>query len=843
MHSKASAEGDNARIAVNRPRDLKQIQNLKYSEDLKKRNKDDLFATLQLAYQIEFIRIINFFPDLVVLAWKKEITDLAKDLLTMAQNDPTTNQMISYDTTFNLGDFYVSSFVLRNTILQNDPIFPVAFMIHERKFQKHHEKFISELSPSLDLSSIKHIPVVTDREKGIISAFNKVLPNIPLVLCGNHILKDVEFWVKRAGGKKDDIKVLKDHIEQLRNAESKEEWVIKYEQFRILWSESFSNYFEKYLHEPMFQFSSRFYTKQFHAFKNKTSTNNVSESMNRILKDATDWKELPLDSILLCFEHLQTFYLYEFERAQYGLGKFRLKATFQDLLKRPTEHTQFPDYLPIEKIVFKVKSQNPDTTPTINKQSCQRMTQTSIANLCIERNLVSLNTQLQVFIVKNPFKKEVHSVFLSPKPSCSCKSSGLCFHIIAVQKATGIFIQDTFSYCLSTLRKQARKKRCEGKSGRKKPRKEDYAYITEPAPDSMLARSTQFATKEETSIIELSSESNSVDLIVEDFPCPKNTSTPKKINIQKENYPWHNIEGDFDIRTPCLKPQAWLEGDILDSALINIIKSSALSSCCFAVPTHYFHAVANGGYLPFLKLADHMSLLNFDALLFPINTDLSLYGGGVHWLLAVADLRQKKVIILDSLSNNAYDKYCQIIQKILYGIYALCSNVQYLETEWTWIVSADCPKQNNAYDCGLHVLIHTYSICNGLQYIKNFDSLKVRKWLDEVVKLLDYQHMEKKGEKIHQRISQKMLTYNPPMIQLMERNTEEDIRNFASHYGSAEGWTMCSSSHCFLDLEHEEKQIFCVICRKWYHQKCEASKGRIPTYYICLQCKRDKIPS
>lgn len=35
MHSKASAEGNNARIAVGRPKDLKQIKNIKYSEDFK----------------------------------------------------------------------------------------------------------------------------------------------------------------------------------------------------------------------------------------------------------------------------------------------------------------------------------------------------------------------------------------------------------------------------------------------------------------------------------------------------------------------------------------------------------------------------------------------------------------------------------------------------------------------------------------------------------------------------------------------------------------------------------------------------------------------------------------
>lgn len=50
--------------------------------------------------------------------------------------------MFAYDTTFNLCDFYMSTFVMRNTILEINPIFPVAFMNYERKFQKYHELFI-----------------------------------------------------------------------------------------------------------------------------------------------------------------------------------------------------------------------------------------------------------------------------------------------------------------------------------------------------------------------------------------------------------------------------------------------------------------------------------------------------------------------------------------------------------------------------------------------------------------------------------------------------------------------------------------------------------------------------
>ena len=44
----------------------------------------------------------------------------------------------SYDTTFNLENFYV---ILLDTISENDSVIPLAFMLHEQKFQMVQEHF------------------------------------------------------------------------------------------------------------------------------------------------------------------------------------------------------------------------------------------------------------------------------------------------------------------------------------------------------------------------------------------------------------------------------------------------------------------------------------------------------------------------------------------------------------------------------------------------------------------------------------------------------------------------------------------------------------------------------
>ena len=43
----------------------------------------------------------------------------------------TSSQLLSYDTTFKLGDFYVSPLIFRHTLFKETPCIPAMFLIHE----------------------------------------------------------------------------------------------------------------------------------------------------------------------------------------------------------------------------------------------------------------------------------------------------------------------------------------------------------------------------------------------------------------------------------------------------------------------------------------------------------------------------------------------------------------------------------------------------------------------------------------------------------------------------------------------------------------------------------------
>ena len=122
------------------------------------------------------------------MSGKKEIlAEFEKVLLLQSPS----SQLLSYDTTFQLGDLYVSALVFHHTLFRETPIIPAMFLLHERKFQQCHQQLFQEavkLVPAL--KTVKH-PMVTDEEKGIVNAVETYLPNIVRVRCWNYTIRDI----------------------------------------------------------------------------------------------------------------------------------------------------------------------------------------------------------------------------------------------------------------------------------------------------------------------------------------------------------------------------------------------------------------------------------------------------------------------------------------------------------------------------------------------------------------------------------------------------------------------------------------------------------------------------
>ena len=69
-----------------------------------------------------------------------EIIETFKDIIELKSDEPV---YLVYDTTFNLGDCYVSPIVFKHVLFEESPLVPLAFLIHERKTCKMAPTFMN----------------------------------------------------------------------------------------------------------------------------------------------------------------------------------------------------------------------------------------------------------------------------------------------------------------------------------------------------------------------------------------------------------------------------------------------------------------------------------------------------------------------------------------------------------------------------------------------------------------------------------------------------------------------------------------------------------------------------
>ena len=475
--------------SVLHPRNSKQAENLRHWYLSSKRlSQDSLYNLHYLAYDLpNYISKIETFPNLLCVCGHQGILQELDRLILV--HDVNLPQLLSYDTTFQLGDFYVSAFCFRNILFKENPVIPAAFLIHEKKLQYGHEQFLQTVLTLIpNLSRCTLVPLVTDEEAGVINAIEKVLPNIPRLRCWNHLIRDVKRWLSAHGASSAEITVYIDNIRSLLHQPSEDNYKFQFEMFKSQWSAPFTLYYTNNIHSKITSFA-RWAIERYHVYNPYSGvTSNQAESLNRVLKELQEWKEAPVDCMVLSLYYLQSFYYLEICRGFHGLGDYHLCTQYADV-----EFIPIPEGSVIkpEDIVERIKgnfmyeystlfadetSSSPD--PSINVAN---LTQNERAHKVLEEKKISFDTTLGVFNVQGTSR--VHTVKLFPSESCTCPATGTCYHVFAARLTLGIEEKPSQKRKLSLtqLRKNVRKPR--KKSGRKKPRIDDYDVL--PAPDAL----------------------------------------------------------------------------------------------------------------------------------------------------------------------------------------------------------------------------------------------------------------------------------------------------------------------------------------------------------------------
>lgn len=138
------------RHLVMAPRNVKQVQNAQAMERQKFRLGRDAFYNLHFgAVESNFVKHIQTYPDFICMMY---LEPLASKIMGLIDRPDLGSLGFQYDTTFKLGDIYVSVLIVRYLEFDQEPVKPFVLMMHERKTMDVHHAFfrkIAEWFPSL----------------------------------------------------------------------------------------------------------------------------------------------------------------------------------------------------------------------------------------------------------------------------------------------------------------------------------------------------------------------------------------------------------------------------------------------------------------------------------------------------------------------------------------------------------------------------------------------------------------------------------------------------------------------------------------------------------------------
>ena len=110
------------------PRNKKQVKNVQQKKtEGSMLNRDDLYNLIQLSSHLDgFVKHVTLYPDLVCIISLPEVITQFNQLVDVKS---TEQLFLSCDTTFNLGDYYVSAIVYFFYFFFNSAIFNILYRI------------------------------------------------------------------------------------------------------------------------------------------------------------------------------------------------------------------------------------------------------------------------------------------------------------------------------------------------------------------------------------------------------------------------------------------------------------------------------------------------------------------------------------------------------------------------------------------------------------------------------------------------------------------------------------------------------------------------------------------
>ncbi|XP_076809184.1 uncharacterized protein LOC143452201 isoform X1 [Clavelina lepadiformis] len=366
------------------PRSYEQVRNrVKLQKKSSRICHDDVYAAYELALSLEgFVLDIHLYPQLQITFG---IAELFRELreVTLTGN---SNLFLYYDTTFNCGDFYISTLLFQHQLFKERPIVSVAFYMHESKEKLAHEYFFLILKRKFPFLSQHPLKIVTDREKSIVAAIKNVFPSWSQFICWNHLIRDTKFWLQRNMSGPHDKLMYQNDVHSLLRSKSAVDFENDLYMLSENWEPSFATYFKNHIHDDIISKAGRWLLVASHIY-NDGITTNPAESFNAQLERVLQHKEVRVDEFILSVYFLQNYTYKELLRGKCGLGDWHLVNENNTL---SVEDVEFPsDCVEPDQIIHIIRNtmlKSPSSSS--NQLYCHTLSKNSL-HLLVFKNMCS----------------------------------------------------------------------------------------------------------------------------------------------------------------------------------------------------------------------------------------------------------------------------------------------------------------------------------------------------------------------------------------------------------------------------------------------------------------------
>ena len=111
---------------------------------------------------------------------------------------------------------------------------PALFLIHEKQLSESHRFSFQEAVKVIPSLKSATCCLVTDKEQAIIKALDLVVPKLAKLLCWNHILRDIEFWLWKSNSSKRNFPLFRWYLSDVNSEEEYSEMLEDYSRTWVL---------------------------------------------------------------------------------------------------------------------------------------------------------------------------------------------------------------------------------------------------------------------------------------------------------------------------------------------------------------------------------------------------------------------------------------------------------------------------------------------------------------------------------------------------------------------------------------------------------------------------------